>query len=261
MHGKKKPLYASEYIKTCMVLGISVGESPNVSGQHKSVCKIRSIVKDRMIFKNKGRNYRQLVIANIMAYGFSKSTRGASLGNPRPDCLPLIGGTDESQSRTKQSNKGKYIMATLIQQADLSAALKGFKTLKKDLTLSLAFYGLIHGDVSALHGEDKGIVNELHRDYKSLIPASLDRNNEWKYNRVKADKMIKKFGLEFQVTTFEDFCKAACMEQAEAPVEDTPEEARAKVIKSVNNALVKALTAGISKAELGLMLAAAQPKA
>ena len=152
-------------------------------------------------------------------------------------------------------------MATLIIQKDLAAALKGFKTLKLDLTLSLAYYGLIHGDVSALHGEDKGIVNELHRDYKSLIPASLDRNNEWKYNRIKANKMIEKFGLEFQVTTFEDFYEAVCQEQEKVVVEDTPEEARAKVIKSVNNALVKALTAGISKAELGLMLAAAQPKA
>ena len=83
-------MYAGRYSKTYTVLGISVGESPNVSGQHKTVCKIRSIVKGRMIFKNKGRNYRQLVIANIMAYGFSKSTRGASLGNPRPDCLRLL---------------------------------------------------------------------------------------------------------------------------------------------------------------------------
>ena len=172
-----------------------------------------------------------------------------------------IGRTDEPQFRTKQSNKGKYIMATLIKQADLSAALKGFKTLKLDLTLSLAYYGLIHGDISTLHGEAKGIVNELHRDYKSLIPASFDKDGQWKYNRVKADKMIEKFGLEFQVTTFEDFCEAVCMEQDKVDVEDTPEEARAKIVKSVNNALVKALTAGISKAELGLMLAAAQPKA
>lgn len=161
----------------------------------------------------------------------------------------------------KQSNKGKYIMATLIKQKDLAKALKGFKTLKLDLTLSLAFYGLIHGDVSTLHGENKGIVNELHRDYKSLIPASFDKDGQWKYNRVKADKLIEKFGLEFQVTTFEEFCEAVCMEQDKVVVEDTPEEARAKVIKSVNNALVKALTAGMSKAELTLMVAAAQPKA
>ena len=152
-------------------------------------------------------------------------------------------------------------MATLIKQKDLAKALKGFKTLKLDLTLSLAYYGLIHGDISTLHGEAKGIVNELHRDYKSLIPASFDKDGQWKYNRVKADKLIEKFGLEFQVTTFEDFCEAVCMEQDKVVVEDTPEEARAKLIKSVNNALVKALTAGMSKAELTLMVAAAQPKA
>jgi len=153
-------------------------------------------------------------------------------------------------------------MATLIKQKDLAAALKGFKTLKLDLTLSLAYYGLIYGDVSTLHGEDDKVVNELHRDYKALIPASfIKKDKEWKYNRVKADKLIAKFGLEFQVTTFEQFVDAVCMEQDKVPVEDTPEEARAKVVKSVNNALVKALSAGISKAELGLMVAAAQPKA
>lgn len=152
-------------------------------------------------------------------------------------------------------------MATLIKQADLSAALKGFKTLKLDLTLSLAYYGLIYGDVSTLHGEAKGIVNELHKDYKSLIPATFDKEGQWKYNRAKAEKLIEKFGFEFQVTTFEDFCEAVCMEKDKVEVEDTPEEARAKVVKSVERALVKALTAGISKAELGLMVAAAQPKA
>ena len=151
-------------------------------------------------------------------------------------------------------------MATLIKQADLAAALKGFKTLKLDLTLSMAFYGLIHGDVSALHGEGKGIVNELHRDYKSLIPASFSKDGQWSYNRAKADKMIEKFGLEFQVTTFEEFCEAVCMEQDKVVVEDTPEEARDKLVKSVNRALVKALTAGMSKAELSILLAAAQPK-
>lgn len=150
-------------------------------------------------------------------------------------------------------------MATLIKQKDLAAALKGFKTLKADLTLSLAFYGLVHGDVSTLHGEDKGVVNGLHKDYKALIPASF-KDGQWKYNRVKADKLIEKFGLEFQVTTFEQFCEAVCMEQDKPPVEDTPEEARAKVIKSVNNALVKALTAGMSKAELNSLVAAARPK-
>lgn len=152
-------------------------------------------------------------------------------------------------------------MATLIKQKDLAAALKGFKTLKLDLTLSMAFYGLIHGDVSALHGHDDKVVTELHRDYKALIPASfVKKDKEWKYNRAKAEKMIEKFGLVFQTTTFEEFCDAVCQEQDKVVVEDTPEEARAKVIKSVNNALVKALTAGMSKAELTLMVAAAQPK-
>lgn len=153
-------------------------------------------------------------------------------------------------------------MATLIKQADLAAALKGFKTLKLDLTLSLAYYGMIHGDVSTLHGEGDKVVNELHRDYKALIPASfIKKDKEWKYNRDKANKLIEKFGLEFQVTTFEEFCEAVCMEVDKVPVEDTPEEAREKLTKSVNRALVKALTAGMTKAELTLMVAAAQPKA
>ena len=152
-------------------------------------------------------------------------------------------------------------MANLIKQQDLAAALKGFKTLKLDLTLSLAYYGLIHGDVSALHGEGKGIVNELHKDYKSLIPATFDKEGQWKYNRDKCNKMIEKHGLTFQGMEFDEFCDAVCTEQDKVKVEDTPEEARAKVTKSVERALVKALTAGISKAELSIMLAAAQPKA
>ena len=151
-------------------------------------------------------------------------------------------------------------MATLITKDILNASLQTLKSLKTDITLSLAFYGLTQGDVSALHGEQQDVVNGLHKDYKALIPATFDKKSkQWVYNRTKAAKLNDKYGIEFQVTSFEDFCNLVCL-VADKPVEKTDQEKREAQLKSVTNALVKALTMGIDKDTLAVILKNAEAK-
>lgn len=151
-------------------------------------------------------------------------------------------------------------MANLIKQDELNNSIKTLKSLKLDVTLSLAFYGLTQGDISALAGENKDVVVGLHKDYKALIPATFyKKSNQWLYNRKKAELLNTKHGIEFQVTTFEDFCNLVC-KVADKPVEKTDSEKREAQLKSVENALVKALSMGIDKATLDIILKNAQAK-
>ena len=151
-------------------------------------------------------------------------------------------------------------MATLITAKRLNKALKSINTLKLDVTLSLAFYGLVHGNVSALHGEEHRITGDFHRDYKALVPASFDKNSgEWVYNKTKAQKLNAQFGIVFGETTFEEFCDLVCLENDKKP-ELSDQEKRDKACTSVQNAIVKALTMGIDRATLTVILANAQAK-
>ena len=154
-------------------------------------------------------------------------------------------------------------MANLIKVSNLSDAIRSLKSLKLDVTLSLAYHGLIHGDVSALSEfRDNAIVNEMHRDYKALIPASWNKkDNCFSYNKAKAVKLQERFGLVFQETTFEEFCDAVCQENdKEDKPAKTEQELREAACLSVSKALVKALSLGIDKATLTILVNMAQPK-
>lgn len=151
-------------------------------------------------------------------------------------------------------------MAKLITQDVLHATIKGMESLKLDVTLSLAFYGIVHGDISALSGLDKNIVNRLHKDYKALIPAVFHKNTkEWLYSRVKAEEMQEKHGIVYQTTTFEEFYDLVCKE-AEVKVEKTDTEKMDAQKESVKRALVKALSMGITKEVLAALLTDAKAK-
>lgn len=136
------------------------------------------------------------------------------------------------------------------------------QSLKLDVTLSLAYHGLIHGNVDALAGFTDAVVNELHKDYKALVPASWNKKDKcFSYNKAKAVKLQERFGLVFQVTTFEEFCDAVCHENDKvAKPEKTEQEKREAACLSVSKAMVKALSMGIDKATLTILLNMAEAK-
>lgn len=143
----------------------------------------------------------------------------------------------------------------LISVKQLNKALKAIKTAQIDVTLSLAYYGLIHGNVSALHGEGKDVTAQLHKDYKALVPASFSKNDgQWSYNKAKAVELCERHGLEFQVTSFEDFCDKVCQVQDKPVVDKTDAEKREQAIKRVEKSLDNAIQQGVDIDALIILL-------
>jgi len=130
-----------------------------------------------------------------------------------------------------------------------------------DVTLSLAFYGLVSGDVSALHGEAKGITSDLHKDYKALVPACFEKKSgQWVYNKTKALALAEKYSVVFGKTTFEEFCNLVCLVSDKPTVEKTDVEKRECAIKSAEKALQKCLDLGVDKDALAILLKSVHAK-
>ena len=148
----------------------------------------------------------------------------------------------------------------LISVKQLNKALKAIKTAQIDVTLSLAYYGLIHGNVSALHGEAKDVTAQLHKEYKALVPASFNKkDSQWAYNKAKAVELCERFGLEFQVTTFEDFCDKVCQVQDKPQVVRTDVELRDMAVKRCERALDNAIQQGVDIDALIMLLKSKKP--
>lgn len=148
----------------------------------------------------------------------------------------------------------------LISAQQLNKALKGIKTVQADVTLSLAYYGLINGNVDALNGEKKEITESLHKDYKSLVPASFSKKDgQWSYNKAKAVELAARYGLEFQKTTFEEFCDKVCQVQDKVEKVRTDAELREMAIKRVESSLDNAIQKGVDIDALIMLLRSKKP--
>lgn len=148
----------------------------------------------------------------------------------------------------------------LISAKGLNKALKGIKTVQADVTLSLAYYGLIHGNVSALHGEAKDVTSSLHKDYKALVPAAFNtKDKQWSYNKAKATKLCEAHGLEFGKTTWEDFCDKVCQVQDKVQKVLTDIEQREQAIKRVESSLNAAIQKGVDIDALIMLLRSKKP--
>ena len=148
----------------------------------------------------------------------------------------------------------------LISAKQLNKALKAIKTAQADVTLSLAYYGLINGNVDALHGEAQDVVASLHKDYKALVPASFNKKDkQWSYNKAKAVELAARFGLEFQKTTFEEFCDKVCQVQDKVQKVLTDVEQREQAIKRVESSLNAAIQKGVDIDALIMLLRSKKP--
>lgn len=140
-------------------------------------------------------------------------------------------------------------MLKLISVKELNGEIKALLNRKLEVTLSLAYYSMIHGNSAPLKGFDKDITSQLDSKTKQFICAVF-KNDEWQYNKEKASKLLKKLNLTFQDCEWDAFCEAI-NKDLETPKEElTQEEQRVKDIKSgkssVQKAVSKLLGAGCS---------------
>jgi len=152
---------------------------------------------------------------------------------------------------------------TLIKTKTLKTRLTSLVSDSIDNTVSLAFYTMINGNVSALSGATKSITTSLHPVYRQFVCASF-KDDSWIYDKTKATKLLESLGLEFNNTTFEEFTgavenslllKQAIVDDKKAQEEAlTPAEIKANHLKRIESYLLAQLK-NISTVELATIVA------
>ena len=132
-------------------------------------------------------------------------------------------------------------------------------------TISLAYYGLIQGDISSLDDCNQQIVNSLAPAYRKYIPAKWV-DDKWTFNKAKAKTIRNKLNIELQAT-FEEFLLQ--MNTLEASIElikemnierETEAQTAAKLDVKVSKYLSKALEDGMTIEHIKSLLATIEAK-
>lgn len=117
---------------------------------------------------------------------------------------------------------------TLITPKTLKKRLTNLVSDSANNTLSLAYYSMINGNVSALVNVDKSITTSLHPTYRQFVCAKFS-SKTWTYDKTKATKLLESLDLEFNNCTFEAFVEAVeasvLVKQAEINDKKAQEEA------------------------------------
>ena len=152
---------------------------------------------------------------------------------------------------------------TLIKASTLKTRLTSLVSDSINNTVSLAFYSMINGNVSALSGAEKSIATSLHPVYRQFVCASF-KDDSWSYDKTKATKLLESLGLEFNKATFEEFtaaveisilAKQAVVDDKKAQDEAlTPAEIKANHLKRIESYLLAQLK-NISAVELSTIVA------
>ncbi len=95
---------------------------------------------------------------------------------------------------------------SLLTTKALKTRLGKLENNSKEVTLSLAFYSMIQGNVQPLEGLSKSIANHLHPVYRQFVCAIFNgKTGTWDYGKAKAKSLSAKIKVSYQETTFEEF--------------------------------------------------------
>jgi len=166
---------------------------------------------------------------------------------------------------TTPTNAINKITLSLTSKKDLLANNKRRSTLIEQTTadtLSMAYYGIVQGDISNLDNATVKIVDTLDKTYKSFIPATFDNvGKKWVFNKTKAASLRTKLNVELSVTTFEEFLAAINLVETTnelikemAKEKETPEQLQAKEDSKLNKYFVKQIENGNSVEHMISML-------
>jgi hypothetical protein len=98
---------------------------------------------------------------------------------------------------------------TLLSTGTLKSRLTKLSSNSKINTLSLAYYTMIHGNVSPLIHCESTISSVLDPVYRQFVCAKFDaEKGQWVYSKAKGKGLIDKMNLEYTVTTFSEFVDA-----------------------------------------------------
>lgn len=164
-------------------------------------------------------------------------------------------------------------MSISIQQLDkntLAANLStrdNLRATKIQDTISLAYYGLCQGDISALNGCSSDIRKELESTYLKYIPAKYDtEQNKWVFVKTKASKMRDKLDIKIQATFEEFLVQLNTLETANELVKEMEAERETEQMKAqkadtkVTKYLQKQIDDGMTIEHLQSLLATMKSK-
>ena len=127
----------------------------------------------------------------------------------------------------------------LIKANQLKSSINNMLGKKLSITLSLAYYSMIHGNAEPLKSFPKTITSELDTKTKAFICLKFDsKSNTWVYNKSKAEKLISELNLGYKVSTFEEFCTALntkMEEQIEVAPVDYDKRGRTQIANAVKS--------------------------
>lgn len=142
------------------------------------------------------------------------------------------------------------MQVTLIQANKLKSALNNLLSKKLSITLSLAYYSLVQGNTAPLKDFPQEITQDLDRNTRQFICAKFDsKNNQWTYNKSKAEKLCAELNIVFQKTTFEDFC-TAINTKLETKVEPAPVDFDKRGRTQITNAVKSLQEAGLTDTQI-----------
>ena len=133
-------------------------------------------------------------------------------------------------------------------------------------TISLAYYGLIQGDISSLLDCNQQIVSSLSATYRKYIPAKFV-NGKWEFNKVKAKSLRAKLNIELQATFEEFLTQMNTLEAANELVKEmnaereTDQQKQQKLDTKVTKYFQKQLDEGMTMLHLKSLLASMEKAA